>query len=415
MRFKIRLGSALFGSKCSKILSVFLLFALIHIDPPIHMLGSYVSSIPILVLLLILFVVQKKALSSKEIVAIYILILYLLVSLSFTPGMDVIDEKLKSVLQLAFGVVSFLLAKKLDVFSGEYAKAALIAMVVLLLIGVVAELVIPSFQQLSDSVRELLFPEYYLYQADSRDIGLSGMIRPKVFASEPSHVVKTFFLISTLLMYLSRSKLVCISCIALSLFLFFIYQSPMVAGIFAVSILRYTSLVVKKYYLILVAPLITIIVISCFAFGEYELGGRFEGFSQSHVISSENIRIYFPFVTALDVVRINPILGAGAANEDAISRVSSLRLDYNYLIGNNSIAKIIIFYGMSGFLLFVLFLFWQLNGRDFYGVLYLVVFVFFWCFMSGGVDSIKFWISMGLLFSLDSNGFKNLLRRNMHV
>ncbi|SFG19892.1 hypothetical protein SAMN05518801_11023 [Novosphingobium sp. CF614] len=69
-----------------------------------------------------------------------------------------------------------------------------------------AEIYISPFRELSDSVRNWLYAGRYSYSADDRDLLISGVIRPKLFTQEPSHLAKAISIALAGSVILSRNR-----------------------------------------------------------------------------------------------------------------------------------------------------------------------------------------------------------------
>ena len=97
-----------------------------------------------------------------------------------------IGERLRGNIQLIYSIIltlGFMLeAIKWPMrFWSKYSKNAII----IIIIGLILEIFTP-LKNISDSVREIIYVK--LYDNDSRDIILTGGIRPKLFLREPAHI-----------------------------------------------------------------------------------------------------------------------------------------------------------------------------------------------------------------------------------
>ncbi len=97
-------------------------------------------------------------------------------------------ERFKGFVQLSYslivGYAVFLTGQRLD---RRTLAALFLALSLTILLGALAETVVPAIQNASDSFRSLAF-DSGIYAADARDLALYGRIRPKFFTSEPSLV-----------------------------------------------------------------------------------------------------------------------------------------------------------------------------------------------------------------------------------
>jgi hypothetical protein len=117
-----------------------------------------------------------------------------LASIFWAPDLGMTAERLKGLFQLTYALVLgyafFLVARRYD--RPRLARIFLV-LCVLLLVGTALENYVPGFRNLSDQARGAMF-SFGNYDSDLRDEVYYGMVRPKLFTSEPSYLAFGFTL-----------------------------------------------------------------------------------------------------------------------------------------------------------------------------------------------------------------------------
>ena len=128
-------------------------------------------------------------------------------SMVFAPEpISMLEERAKSLMLLTYSI-SMAYGAYLELIQWRRGTAARVFLVasVLILVGCFLEIYTP-LKDISDSFRQFAFLERRVYVADVRDIRLFGVVRPKLFTSEPSHVAKFFLLSITIWLILEKSR-----------------------------------------------------------------------------------------------------------------------------------------------------------------------------------------------------------------
>ena len=114
-------------------------------------------------------------------------------------------ERIKGFLQLFYSIIiSLIFYLNIRKWEPRTICYLFLAFVILILFGTFLEL-FTDFKDVSDDFRENVF-KGNLYDADLRDIYFYGMIRPKLFTEEPSHVAKFYILCLFVWFSLSEAK-----------------------------------------------------------------------------------------------------------------------------------------------------------------------------------------------------------------
>lgn len=129
--------------------------------------------------------------------------------LSVLLGMDpqrLVTSRVLSFIYLLYSVaIGYALYLELSGWSRREVAALFLGVMLFILVGCALEDYVPLFRSLSNAFRSAVF-ERGVYGADTRDQVLFGMIRPKLFTSEPSHVAKFFLLSSTVWLGLTNTR-----------------------------------------------------------------------------------------------------------------------------------------------------------------------------------------------------------------
>ena len=109
-------------------------------------------------------------------------------------------------------------------------------------------------------------------------------------------------------------------------------------------------------------------------------------------INSENLRIVFPYLTAMDVLRSSPIFGVGISGKELIGSFSTLNIDPSDAFGNNNFAALFIYLGFFGTFLFARTFYLYLSRHLLsYQLPMIVILILSFAHMGGGFESPRFW------------------------
>jgi hypothetical protein len=242
-----------------------------------------------------------------------------------------------------------------------------LAFIILILFGTFLEL-FTDFKDISDDFRENVF-KGNLYDADLRDIYFYGMIRPKLFTEEPSHVAKFYILCLFVWFSLSEAKFRYILMFIFTMLGIVMIRSHLILIIIPISIIveaffrkkvrlrlknKYNGLVIDKSFAI------TIIVVSIIMilFINIIIDKRVKQIIQGDD-DSFKVRFTGPIIIAVEVLKKYPLWGAGISGKEAIEEIIdnvyySLDVKYYsiYSFSTNIIMSYFIYFGLLGGILF---------------------------------------------------------------
>lgn len=252
-------------------------------------------------------------------------------------------------------------------------------------------------RELSDSFREFAYSRggYRVYTNVDRDEILLGFDRPKFFTSEPSLLAIGFFAFSNSWLLLSFSRknwmIVCISTIImLNLTGSPILLISLVASIvILISQIRYSR---NSWYILLVATLIVYALTIGGVFDKVQdrlMHSLFE--TDISVVSSENLRMIFPYISMIDILKSSPFFGVGISGKELIGVYSSLPLDSSDAFGNNNLAAMFTYLGGLGGMLFIAVFYGYIGRIRISSKLIFIIMFIALTQMMGGFESPRFW------------------------
>jgi len=277
-------------------------------------------------------------------------------------------EKIKGFIQLFYSMfISYIFYLNLKKWEPKKVSNLFMIFIILILIGAFLE-IFTDFKEISDKLRGIIYRSN-LYDADLRDIYFYGIVRPKLFTEEPSHVAKFFIL--SLFVWFSLTK-IRMRYYMMLLFLIlglFMIRSPIIFLFipicFIVEIfyrkkinfyfkIKYKGIAIDKSFSVLII-LATIIVILFFNnILEKRINLMIGGYDDSF-----SIRFTGPFLIAVEVLKKYPLWGAGISGKEAISEIIDniyykIGVKYYSIYGfsTNIIFSYLIYYGYLGAVLF---------------------------------------------------------------
>jgi hypothetical protein len=377
----------------------------IYVDVSLRISTSFVlpNTFVLLVLMPILALMYYRRIYKYEAAFVGKIFLVLLLSVLLSPGLDFIDQKLLSLVQMMTAITGgVLLLKLLNDLQRRWVARVLLALSVVLVAGTFLE-VSGVLGTVSDSFRAVVFKHSgssfnQFYESGERDLGLTGFTRPKFFTAEPSYLAIGFFAFinSWLILAYSRKGLF-VACLG-TLVMFGLTGSPVLVLSLAVS------LMIVLYGEPGLTSLVPICALACtvglgLVYAQPEVftnflervSGSYENLSSSSTTSSENRRLVFPYITLVDVIREAPLFGVGVGGKEVIERYSSLPVDPSTALGNNVLASFFVSFGLVGSFLFIKFTFDYWRRAKVGRIALLVVFIFALSQTMGGPETIKFW------------------------
>ena len=313
--------------------------------------------------------------SSQQLVAGVMLFSYLILYIKKIP-----DKRLLNI--FAFTIISIAFLSQLEVYT--------------------------SIKELSDSFRNWAYGNTsYLYDSDKRDLALVGNIRPKVFAPEPS--THTILLSCLLLCYRFIKGLtltvidfvILILCVA-------VYFATLSPSLF-LAIILYILLSVnwlKNLPLKMIPVFFSFIILVVIGGIELNVFSRFYSFGDINEVSSVNVRVLYPILTMQDVIQHYPLFGIGIGNKEELVSISSFYafnanqdlINENILLGSFALARMIIYFGLLGTLIFLLIIFNTVLTISFKHFLRFSTICFILVFSLGTFESMYFWFLLAISY-----------------
>ncbi len=319
--------------------------------------------VPLLVFLIpVLLVVFQKRIYRYDVMFVLKIIGVLMLTVFLSPGISFIGDKLKGVLQTTVSITAgILLLKLVDVMGKRSVQRVLLGLCIVLLVGSFLE-VIGVLRGTSDAFRAAVDYRkagFGVYGHAERDLGLVGFTRPNFFASEPSILAIGFFAFinSWLLLSYSRKNFI-LACLG-TLGMLFLSGSPILLMSLLISVFTMVALTSKTHEIgYLICLLLLTITLAFFLRPELiiKLAMRFSySFSSAntYALTSENVRMIFPYITLVDVLKNSPLFGLGISGKKLVQFYSSLPVKPVHAFGNNSFAAFFAYMGVVGSFLFL--------------------------------------------------------------
>lgn len=192
----------------SALIAIFLVSIYLSMEISLGM-GPPVPALPAAAASGVLLLRHMDWIEERHLTALLLVLLCYLLSLLCAPDYTFLTERLKGFVQISYSLIIgygfFIVAIRYD--RPQLARIFL-ALCAIILIGAALENY-TGLKAVSDTVRERVY-SFGVYASDERDEYLYGMVRPKLFTSEPSYVTFGFslFLFGWHGLSLSRYKIV---------------------------------------------------------------------------------------------------------------------------------------------------------------------------------------------------------------
>ena len=379
------------------------------------------------------FIRNFNDLSIYQLLPIFFIIIVTFCGVLCATGMsEFFLERMKGLIQLSYSLfISYIFYLNLIKWKPSNICNIFLIFIILILFGTFFEN-FTSFKEISDSFRHSYFNEN-IYEADLRDIYFYGIIRPKLFTLEPSHVAKYFSLCLFVWFSLSKNRLRYLYiCIFVILGLFLI-RSPIILIIIPISLtieiffrnkMKYyvnkkeKILIIEKSFAVLIILITIIGLLSVNTILEKRMNEIFSGYDDSF-----GVRFIGPVLIAVEVLKEYPVWGAGITGKEAISNIIdevyyNLNVNYYniYSFSTNIIFSFLIYYGFLGSMLFGSGVYILIKRMKISPIFFLItIFVIFGQTM-GGFVGLGAWGYFFLIASVSSfyprYGGKNNFRNN---
>lgn len=325
----------------------------------------------------LLWLIAKRYVNSTDVWSLGGIMAVALLSIFLVPNWGDVKSRIVGFGQLLFSATLALLTAKTILAVGREAFHRLMFGIYLtLLIGLLLERYF-GLGAVSDAFRYFVYQgSYMVYDGDARDLNMAGFVRPKLFTSEPSLAALGICVAGFGALLTSSDTRRMTQCFLMSLCAWFLCGSPIAAVpamIVPLTILSgRVGWPVKAFSVAFVVGAVFSAFSSPGDLGRFDLeqlNVAYAG-SDKQNESSERLRITYPYVSAIDAIRVNPLLGLGVGGKRSLERYSSFTDQYDIAIGNNSFATIFVFWGAFGGIAILLI---YLNFLRMYGASLLVV------------------------------------------
>lgn len=401
-------------------LVIILVFVLINVylNIPLAITSTfYIPGILIVLSIPLMLMVHRNHLSGTDYLFLLALFALFVLSAFLSPRFDLIPNKLFSgVFQIMVSITAgVLLAKSIVFVEKSKINKIFFALSLMLLIGTLLENV-GILRDLSDGFRNVVFKQegagYQAYDSVDRDTGLSGGIRPKLFTSEPSLLAIGFFIFSISWLVLETTLTRWWIFLAANFCMLYLVTSPIIA----ISIVASLFVMAlggrnKNIFIPLMLVFVTVFFIALVSslagidYSDFKIVNRFlsmKNDSDGYQVTSNNMRIVFPFITMIDVLSASPLFGVGIGGNETVLDFTSLPFDeMTFVLGNNSLALIFINLGLLGGGAFIYFLYRysKKNLGHSSTILFFILAVLLMQTM-GGFVSPMFWCYLFILFGV---------------
>jgi len=385
------------------LLILFLISTYLHV--PLAVAGSFFipAFFTTLFLLPMLALLYYNRMHRYELVLLGQVLFLLLLTALLSPGFEYIDQKLLGLLQTAFSLIGgVLLVKLLGDLPRRWVSRMLLALWIILILGAFLESQ-GVLRAASDSFREAAYSGtygesgIYVYEADRRDVGITGFPRPKLFTSEPSYLAIGFFVFMNSWLALAYSSRALVAACLGTLAMFALNGSPFLVLSLASSLVIMLFNETRISYFMFGLSTVWIMVL-CLTYIQPDLvsnvGSRIsETYEDVGTLSitSSNQRLFWPYITAVDVLRHSPLFGVGISGKEVIERYASLPYSWPLILGHNCFAWLFVYTGFVGSLLFIKAFRDYLRRMKVSHVIPLVFLLFALANMAGGFETARFW------------------------
>ena len=374
------------------------------------------------------FIMNLKDLKAYHLSPFAFLAVITFIGIIFSDQMsEYFFERIKGFVQLFYSIIiSFVFYLNLRKWKIRAVSSLFFVLIIIILIGTCLE-IFTDFKDISDDLREKIF-KGNLYDADLRDIYFYGMIRPKLFTEEPSHVAKFYLLCLFVWFSLSDNRVRYVIMFLFTALGIVLIRSHLILIIIPISIvveafyrkkirlnfkIKYKGIFVEKSFAILII-LITIMLISSI--------NTIVDKRVDQIISGDDdsfkLRFTGPIIIAYEVLKKYPIFGAGISGKEAIEEIINnvyYNLDVKYYsvysFSTNLIMSYFIYFGVFGGIIFGIGIYILVKRQKIIKKnLLFIIFIFFSQTM-GGFVSMRPWGYFFIIAAVTS--FSSYYERNI--
>lgn len=281
-------------------------------------------------------------------------------------------------------------------------RKTLAGWLVFITVGVVLEALFPPVREMSDAFRQWVFDGRFVYDNDARDLREYGLVRPKLFTQEPSHIAKAFIVFGTgwYLLSTRRRLVLLLGCtVVLAVFLrspFVLLALPLSWFLDRLAVGKPVSGVAAAGVPLLGVSAVVSTQLFSTRFATIRSGADFSFFS----------RYQGPFQVAAETLDQHPF-GVGIGAKEALwepmrtayspfyesgSYLHTLYLNYF----NNAFANSLMFFGAAAVVFYLLVALWAKSFGVRASAALVVVLLFFQ--LDGALEGVRMWSSIALLW-----------------
>jgi hypothetical protein len=308
----------------------------------------YVFSIPVL------YVLLRRDLSVRDYLFVAQMFGLLVLSVVASPGWHAVPAKLTGVLQTSVSITGgVLLMRAMDRAGAMYVERLLLGLILALVAGAAMER-LGIIRDLSDQFRANAYHGYWgAYENLERDLDLVGFERPKLFTSEPSLLALgySFFVNAWVLLRVGKIRVALAAVLSVA-FLALSGSPTVVLSMAVTAMIGLFNFRKKRGWMIVIAIMgigaAPIWLVTDLTTSIVERSEESASYLSNLEVSSENVRLVFPFITAGDVIANSPLFGTGISGKEVAGSYSSLPYDTFVVIGNNNFWIIFTYFGIVG-------------------------------------------------------------------
>ena len=336
-----------------------LAYASNYLELPVSLTEQiYIPSFSTFIILLIAAALARPAWRRRDVTALLFLIAIFAATAVFGGDASQTGQRFKGLLQASVSAAGGIMLLRLIELIPARRLSAIFSVYTLVLVGGAA-LEVAGLLGISNDFRNSVYKVggYAAYSADDRDLALGSFIRPKFFASEPSLLALGYFVAVNCWLMLRPSTRRFTIVGALTFLMAVIANSPIIYLSGALSIAIWTRSRSSGGIAILYVLTGVVLLATAITPALPSLEGRFGALlsdETNYSVTSENLRLKFPFISVVDTLKHYPLFGLGIGGKRTLEYISSIGLGWEYAFGNNNVATLLMYFGLLGTPLFIL-------------------------------------------------------------
>lgn len=343
-------------------------------------------------------------------------------SLLSPAGLDFLVDKYKAIFQIMCGLI-------LGVFMARIVPSVNLQSLSKLLLGSCGLIIVLAIleragvtREISNAWREMVYTGTYTnaYVNDTRDLRMTGFIRPKVFTAEPAFVANYLFVTLSATALITRRLATAVATVLMGMAGFLLVGSPICilaclsAGV--VTVLRFSR---YAHWMVIGGALSLFILLTTplpdgltdkFERVQERFAPLIDGNFDHITEGSLRSRIYVPFwLAAPTAIKENPFFGVGVGGKEYLSKriipgFSSKGQEigsHEQTLGTNALGNMIATLGILGFTMLgaALFFYMQHNYTAQSYIFLIPAGLLLFC--RGAYETQAFWLSIFLMLAID--------------